>query len=752
MNYLKAFFSSFNKRTKLLIVVAAVILIELVSAVQYYKTYQLMESELEKRAESELTMKTILIKSTLNSAEDILENHLWDIRRCLVQPDSVSKSVIRLVKMNRYVCGGFMTFVPYYYPEKGRLFEPYAQVKSADNIDLYQIADSIHDYTERDFYKLAIASEKAIWVDPYVDNEGAQTVVTSYVTAIRDGSNALVGVVGIDVSLSWLGDTIDARHIYPSSFNLLLTEDGKTIAKPSGKNTSQATSDEIVRLINDSTVARKLSRSGRSTIKRFKTRGQKGTVFYANMRGNPHWQIAVVCYDKEVYGSLNRLRLHMGGLMLLAFGVLLFLIWNIMRKERQLNKKNLEQERMCSELRIASNIQQSMMNMNDPVLTNTKDLSAWGVQIPAKEVGGDLYIAFIRDEKLFFCIGDVSGKGVPSALIMAVTQSLFRNIASRENNPVQIMTQLNEAACRNNKANIFATLFVGVLDLPSGHLRFCNAGHERPVLIKKEKNNAASQEGAVMECKMLEIKPNLPIGLFDDFIYEMEGINLEKGTALFFYTDGLTEGRNPMNVQFGKERMMQVLANSDTLAPQQLVENMIKEQSRFVQTAEQRDDLTLLALCYSPEEEHNLLDEEIILQNDVTQVTTLNTFIKEILQRLSVSKPLAYKIRLALEEAVVNVMKYAYPVGIPGDIRVRVASNGKRLTFIIIDTGVAFNPTEAVAVDTSLSAEDRPIGGLGILLVRKQMDSINYERTDGKNVLTLRKDYVVGTAQATDNA
>ena len=732
---MKRIFSSLKKRKELLIIIIAALLIELVSVVQHYSTYDLLEEQLEKRAESELTLKAILIKGALNSAEDILENHVWDIQRSLHNPDSIYHAVRRLVEKNRYVCGGSMAFQPYYYQEKGELFEPYAHVVNEDSIVLSQIASPHHDYTKYDFYQQVIKTGKPQWAEPYVDNEGAQRVVTSYLMAIRDEKDSLAGAVCIDVSLEWLSDTIEKKHVYPSSFNLLLTEDGKTIVQPSEERASKSTSDYIASLINDSTVERQLSRSGRSKMLRFKYDGQKGTVFYANMKGQPHWQMVVVCHDNEVYGALNKLRLYIGLLMLTAFGVLLFMIGNFVRKERQLNKKNLEQERLGSELRIANDIQQAMINIEDPSLAKTKDLNVWGVLLPAKEVGGDLYNAFLRDDKLFFCIGDVSGKGVPSALIMAVIKSLFRNIASRENNPAHIMTQLNEMACRNNKQNIFVTLFVGVLDLPSGHLRYCNAGHELPVILRK------NLEEGIMDCQVLNAKPNLPIGLFDDFEYEMQKTTLQGGSALFLYTDGLTEGRNLKNEQYGRERMMDALAACDTIESKPLVDYMVSQHGAFVQSAEQGDDLTLLVLTYSPVVEQNLLDETLVLQNDVKQVPTLNTFITDVTQRLNISKTLTYQLKLALEEAVVNVMEYAYPKGNKGDISVRVTSNGKRLKIIITDKGVAFNPTEAATADTTLSAEDRPVGGLGIFLVRELMDSINYERTDGCNVLTMRKDY-----------
>ncbi len=735
---MKTIFSTLKRRKELLIIITAALLIELVSVVQHYSTYDLLEEQLEKRAESELTMKAILTRGALNSAEDILENHIWDVQRHLSNPDSMNHVVRRFVEKNRYVCGGFVGFQPNYYPEKGELFEPYARVVSEDCIVMNQIASAQHDYTKYDFYQDVLTTGTPQWAEPYVDREGAMELITSYLMPVRDKDGAVAGVAGVDLSLEWLSDTLQKKHVYPSSFNLLLTEGGEIIVKPSEESVSSSTAEYIAKLINDSTVERKFSCSGRSKMLRFKLDGQKGTVFYASMKGKPHWQIAVVCHDNEVFGALNKLRLFIGLLMLSAFAILLFMIWNFARKERQLNKKNLEQERIGSELRIASGIQQAILNMDDPVLAKTKDLEVWGTLIPAKEVGGDLYNAFIRDDKLFFCIGDVSGKGVPSAIIMAVVNSVFRTIASRENNPSHIMTQLNEMACRNNKENIFVTMFVGVLDLPTGHLRYCNAGHELPVIVRK---NGKAQEKTAVECSFLNAKPNLPIGLFDDFKYEMQSMTLQGGSALFLYTDGLTEGRNPKNEQFGRERMMAVLSASTTIDPKRLAEAVVNEQHTFAQSTEQNDDLTLLAISYDPVIDENLLEETLTLQNDVKQVAKLNAFMTDITERLGISKPQTYQLKLALEEAVVNVMEYAYPKDTTGDIHIKATSNGKRLKIIITDMGTAFNPTERATADTTLSVEDRPVGGLGIFLVRELMDSINYERIAGKNVLTMRKDY-----------
>ena len=216
---------------------------------------------------------------------------------------------------------------------------------------------------------------------------------------------------------------------------------------------------------------------------------------------------------------------------------------------------------------------------------------------------------------------------------------------------------------------------------------------------------------------------------------------MEKGSTLFLYTDGLTEARNAQKEMYKKDRVEKVLAESNTSDPELIVEKIIEALNVFTKETEQSDDLTMLTFNYAPVEEALLLDEELTLQNDLKQVEQLNSFVKEMMGRLNIEKPLSRQLQLAVEEAVVNVMEYAYPTDKTGDVSVRMTSDGHRLKIIITDSGIPFNPTEAATADTTLSAEERPIGGLGIFLVRKLMDSINYERIDGKNVLTLRKDY-----------
>jgi sigma-B regulation protein RsbU (phosphoserine phosphatase) len=454
-----------------------------------------------------------------------------------------------------------------------------------------------------------------------------------------------------------------------------------------------------------------------------------GYVFFATIRHPNRWQMAVVNYDDEIYANLIDMRKKMSMLMLLGLALLGFIIYRAVKSMKHLQETTIEKERYSSELRVASKIQMDMLPKVFPPFPERKDIDLYGWLDPAKEVDGDLYDFFIRDEKLFFCIGDVSGKGMPSALVMAVVHSLFRTFASHQTNPSVIVQNLNEYICQGNESGMFVTFFVGVLDLPTGRLRYCNAGHDRPIIISPD------------EVRTLPAKSHLPLGVMD-YIYVTQEDNLKAGDTLFLYTDGLTEAMDVKHRQFTLKRVMTAVEESrqkKRTTPKVLIEDMVERARQFVQHATQSDDVTLMALTYTPQTEEVLMHRSLTLKNDVKAVKALNDFIKDVNLSLEIDPSLGMSLRLAVEEAVVNVMDYAYPPGTEGEMTIDVDVTADRLRYTLTDQGMSFAPTDVMKADTTLSVEDRPIGGLGIFLVRNLMDVINYERFEGKNVLTMWK-------------
>ena len=236
-----------------------------------------------------------------------------------------------------------------------------------------------------------------------------------------------------------------------------------------------------------------------------------------------------------------------------------------------------------SELNIAREIQMSIVPTVFPELG---DLNLYGSMTPAKAVGGDLYDFYVRDKELVFCIGDVSGKGVPAALFMTMVRSLFRAYSNGESMPDRIVTQMNHDLSQNNESCMFVTLFVGILDMESGLLRYCNAGHEPPIIIGQEAH-------------ALDVEFSFPVGAVPDTVYQMQTVVLEQGSSMLFYTDGLNEAMNAEKKEFGEERIFNELnkaIQAEELAPKALIERLIQAVHDFVGDTEQSDDLTLLCI------------------------------------------------------------------------------------------------------------------------------------------------------------
>lgn len=727
----QSYFRSFKNKfaSAFTIIITAALMLLIIGAIIFYYTRNLMEDELQSKAENELTIKNILIRNTLQQKEVLLKANLWDVNRKLQHPDSLYSFTRKLLYTTPGITGGALAFMPDYYPEKGKLYEPYSR-KKGNTIETYDLSGPDHDYTQMEFFQRAVRTRDVTWSDPYYDLENDSIYISTLTMPVYNKQDSLAAILAADISLEWLGDTLNIQHIYPSSFDLILTEDGKLISGPPSNHVKQKDVLDIVRIMNDSTYTRKPTNSGRRTMIEFydEEDKEKAYIFYTKIKTNPYWQIAVVYYDSEIYSQLYNMRRNMILMMLAAIAALGLIVYLFAKSDRKLQKTIIAKERTESELRIANRIQSEMLPNEEQFVLGRKDVDVKGSIEPAKEVGGDLFDYYIHDEKLFFSIGDASGKGIPSALIMAVVHSLFRSNSGHEINPAQIMKFVNESSCQNNRSNMFVTMFIGVLDIPTGKLRYCNAGHEIPAIINEQ-------------VQLLPAKANLPVGVFSDFQFEKQEIYLKEGDMLFLYTDGLTEAKNKNNKLFGRKHLIDVLEKyvHKDMSSADLIKKMNVEVKNFAKGVEQSDDLTMLVIKYTPHKDQILYHHELTLNNSFNELAQMGDFIKQISSELSIDEKTTKKIRLAVEEIVVNIMNYAYPEGTEGKIDIVAEGNDDLLKLVITDSGFAFEPTKIATADTTLSAEDRKIGGLGFFLVRKMMDSVNYEHIDGKNVLTLKK-------------
>ena len=353
---------------------------------------------------------------------------------------------------------------------------------------------------------------------------------------------------------------------------------------------------------------------------------------------------------------------------------------------------------------------------------------------PAKEVGGDFYDFFLSNGKLYFVIADVSGKGIPASLVMAITRTLFRIISNNAKSPVDIVSSLNNAIAKDNDTNMFVTMFTGILDMNSGELAFCNAGHNPPLILHNNK-----------DAEFLNVDRNLPLGVMEDFNFTEQKTIINNHCGMFLYTDGLTEAENERKLMFGEEKLKEVMTRCNGLPAKEVIDDINGELKKFVGNAAQSDDLTMF--CFYINDNNSAANDEdkqtfsLVMENKIEESAKLPSFIDEIGKHAKLNDEVTGAINLAVEEAVVNSIMYAYPEGKEGEVKLTATVDCKEntITFVLSDHGIEFNPLAAPEADTTLGVEEREIGGLGIFLVKQLMDRIEYKRNGDENILTMTK-------------
>ena len=374
---------------------------------------------------------------------------------------------------------------------------------------------------------------------------------------------------------------------------------------------------------------------GEEGVREMHINGEHCYVFYKPL-GKTGCSMAIVCPESDIFGGFDRLRRTVMAIVCVGLLLMLYFFIRIITRElsplrrlareaetiasgqfdtqlpdfertdeigqlsqsfgnmqqslvryiEELKDTTAQKASIESELNVANSIQMSML---PNVFPDREGLDMYASMTPAKEVGGDLYGYLLRDDNLYFCLGDVSGKGVPASLFMAQVTRLFRTLANQQLSPADICTHMNEALSGDeNPTSMFVTLFVGMINLASGHLSFCNAGHNPPVI------GGGNHHG-----DFLEMKPNFPIGVLPGLEFEGEEIESIKGRALFIYTDGLNEAENREHEQFGDERLLDILRNTHFDTARQVIETLAAEVEKHRDGADPNDDLTMMCLRIS---------------------------------------------------------------------------------------------------------------------------------------------------------
>ena len=726
------------------------------------------------------------INNIFSAVEVAVTNNVPEVEENIENEHRQYYAVENLLRLNPNIIGSAVALNPEYEPYKGVKSAPYVY-RDSSGIKTLQLNSPDYDYQNKDWYLRPIEQLKGGWSDPYFDKGGGNIPMVTYSLPLTNNHGEVYAVHTADISLEWIAnlthrmdsifnadydfsimDDDSVGHVY----SFIVTHDGTFVSHPNKELVMNTKYQDYYKNIKRNLVLEK----NEEAISGFKdSLGQKYFLFYKPIK-NTGWTLAVVVPQDDVVEPVNIILMMLGAIIIIGLIIVAAVcrrsIRNItnpirqfadsadeiakgniqaelpmikthdemlrlhssfemmqsslVRQIKETQEINEEKGRIEGELLAARNIQMSMLPKIFPPYPNRNDIDIYAQLTPAKEVGGDLFDFFIRDEKLMFCIGDVSGKGIPSSLVMAVTRSLFRSISAHVSKPSRIMAAINDTMAEGNESEMFVTLFIGVLDLPTGRLRYCNAGHNAPLL--------SGPEGI----DWLPCDANLPIGIMGEWKYTSQEIQIVPQTLLFLFTDGLNEAENSNHQQFQEQRILEV-ARQSQLQPKTLINEMTMEVHKFVDNAEQSDDLTMMAILYCKEQKAIRLQRTLTLTNNIDEVPQLSAFIEEVCEALSIDMTVAMQMNLAMEEAVVNVMSYAYPKGITGQVSIMAKASDEQLQFIITDTGIPFDPTQKDSADTTLSVEERPIGGLGIHLIRQIMDSINYERFDGKNILTLSK-------------
>ena len=598
-----------------------------------------------------LKMTNERMEGMLKVVEVSSTNNVDEIRKHLSKPDEILSALQNELMLNPHIVGCGVAFVEDYYPDQGKWFEPYISRNKHGSVEVRQIGSADHDYSNTEWFVKGLESKTGYWSEPYMDESGAGEMIGTFALPVLDDDGRIAGVFGADISLSWLTEQIQEIGLNAGDFGYIDEPDGKgthpTYSFILGRNGNYLAHPDPSRILDDNYFNHRggdkaYERTGREMLegksgsRRVKVDGVPSFVSFAPLR-HDGWSMGIVV----PYASIRNPGLILGLTTLLLIGLGLILAFFLIRKTihstakplkylvrsteavseghfdtplpelhhydeihqlrdsfehmqhsltryvEELKEATSRQASMERELDIARDIQMSMLPKTFPPFPERDDIDISVRLTPAKAVGGDLYDYFIKDDRLFFCIGDVSGKGVPAAMVMAVTETLFRTLAAKEDDPALILSGLNENLYLRNDSLMFVTLFFGILDLRSGRLSYCNAGHDAPVVI--------GPDGTV---QLLEVEPNLSLAIDSGFGYVQQEVTLKPGTTLFLYTDGLTEAENQTQDLFGTERVLTAIEEADKDSPTSIIGHMSSAVSGFVSGAEQNDDLTMIAIRY----------------------------------------------------------------------------------------------------------------------------------------------------------
>jgi sigma-B regulation protein RsbU (phosphoserine phosphatase) len=625
---------NFASRLSLYVLLLTAGLMLLVTTLSAFFAAASVMQEANEKAQKVLDNAILEIEKVFTEVERALDNVDWMVQQHLDDETFLYNVTRELVMTNPNIIGSAVALEPYSF--KGRkYFAPFSYLGDVSHeLHTIQIGNDQYDYPTTDWYQIPKLLDRPYWSDPYYDDGGAGQRMSTYSVPLKDENGKFIGILTADISLEWLSNRVTSIKPYKNSYTIMVARNGAYIAHP-----------EEDKVLNETifTSALQMADSTAMSIGRGMVSGQRDMVYFENDDERSFvvfgplsngWSIGVICTFRDVYLYVNLVVFMLAGILLLGLIILFFSVRRLIRKQTmpiveftnsamtiakgnfkaqipevkskdellklrdslaymqqsiseyivELKSTTASNERYESELSIGREIQMSMLPQNFP---QRDDCSLFAMVQPAKEVGGDLYDFVEVGDSLFFLVGDVSGKGVPAALFMAITRAAFRFIGALGLPLPEVMSRVNNCLADGNKNEMFVTIFAGRINLKTGEMEYCNAGHNPIVVI--------SPDG---KPTLLQAKSNLAAGLFENFPYEGEAMHLARGSRLVLYTDGVTEAEREDKSQYGEERLLEWASQIEpSVSSNAAVLDLYSSVKAFTKGADQNDDITIMSIC-----------------------------------------------------------------------------------------------------------------------------------------------------------
>ena len=496
-------------------------------------------------------------------------------------PEQIYEELEKFMRATPIICGIAIEFEPYVYPEvKSQYgFTPYVTNVSGDfeHLDLGEMTNSF----EWEWYLEPLRKKQGHWNSPFQDSSIGHVIDVYSIPIYRNGKP--FAVLAIDIDTESISNKCAEISPYPGAQVSILDKNFNFISHPDKTFLMKNVSDlEGFSYSDVDKEMKEQMESGLAGKSHIKFGGIDYMMYFSPVR-RTNWMITIQCPDKEVYGGVDRMKSSTTLIAIISILIMSLILALLFRRFQSVSVKEAGIEK---ELNVAHGIQSEMLPKVFETSGAGSQLDVYGFQKPAKSVGGDLYDYFIRDNKFFFCMGDVSGKGVPASLYMVVILALFRNIARKESDPARIAEELNNTLSSTNNTTMFCTMYFGVLDLVTRKLEYCNAGHNKPMI-----HRCANSENSFRD-----VKANVVLGIMDGFPYVKEEMVLEPGDSIFLYTDGLTEAENEEKTLFGDDAALEAYGRNVSGSSKECIEGVLESVLNHTDKAEQNDDITMLAV------------------------------------------------------------------------------------------------------------------------------------------------------------